>query len=229
MSNFFYMFILSLFYLVPLSLIILGVLLRKKHCGIVLFMIGSIWLSNYLIEPISNFLATLICKFLYVLGIDAVFRDTFILSFPLFIASIFGSYKLFDTIYTWKARKYIAIAKKFISQNQSSAFPSCEKIIIEAIKEKIIHSQSSDNPNDLIKTTEILVYNTALELICTNNYHLPTTGGLSPTGESLLYLCSNCLDIFLKMGYISSEKYSSECEFLKECKYHDFFNGPQPY
>lgn len=229
MSNFLFVFFLALFYLIPLALIVLGILFRNESYGFALFMIGSVFISMFLIVFVVDFIADLICRILYTLGIDATFRDTTILSLPMLIACIFCSYKLFVIILTWKARKYIPIAKRFISQMQSAVFPSCEKIILNTLTDKIIHSSSVNTPKDLKKITEILVYNTALDLICSKRFHLPTTGALSPEGESLLYLCSMCLDSFLKNGYISTDKYDSECKFLKECKFHDFFNGPQPY
>lgn len=229
MSDFLLLFFIVLLALVPPALIVLGILLRKEYYGVVLFMIGSCCISFLLIQPIVELLSSIICKILYVIGIDAEFRNTSILIVPLFIAAMYGSYKLFQLILFWKSRKYIAIAKQFISQMQSAAYPSCEEIIVNSIKDKILNSKSNSTPNDIQKSTEIMVYNTALELLSSKKYHTVCTGGLTSLGENLRYLCTNCLSLFLKKKYISSEQFDSENEFLQECRYHDFFNGPQPY
>lgn len=229
MSDFLLLFVIVLLALVPPALIVLGILLRKEYYGVVLFMIGSCCISFLLIQPIAELLSSIICKILYVIGINAEFRNTSILIVPLFIAALYGSYNLFQLILFWKSRKYIAIAKRFIFQMQSAAYPSCEEIIVNSIKGKMLNSKSNSTPMDIQKSTEIMVYNTALDLLSSNKYHTVCTGGLTSLGENLHYLCTKCLSYFLNKGYISSEKFDSENEFLQECRYHDFFNGPQPY
>ena len=229
MSDFLSVFILSLFCLIPPALIVLGILLRKENYGVVLFMIGSCCISFLLIHPIVDLLSSIICKVLFAIGIDAEFRNTSILEISLFIAALYGSYKLFQLILFWKVRKFIPIAKRFISQMQSAAYPSCEEIIVNSIKDKMLNFKTNSTTKDIQKSTEIMVYNTALELLSSKKYHTVCTGGLTSLGENLYYLCTNCLPFFLKKEYISSEKYDSESKFLQECRYHDFFNGPQPY
>lgn len=219
----------GLLLITPPVLILYGVYKKAESKGFLCFMIGASCYAVLITILLTPYVCRILSQLLCILGIDATFRKTEIVGIPLGILSIYGCYKLFGVIYHWECRKFIPDAKLFILQMQDSKYPPCEELIIGEITRYFLHNPSArKNPLDPIRYSKFLVYDAAARLLSSTQFHSPTTGSLLPMGESLYFLCSNCLEYFRKASCISERAYKRKLSTLCGLTYHDFSSNPQP-
>lgn len=185
----------SSFTILPVVLILVGIIRRRKANGIVFFMTGSVFASG------------LICAFIPNDNLFPIF-------FFLFLLIFFG---LFLFIRNFGISKLENRARYFIRTMQNDSFPSCEEELMTRIKEVLVHSPAYTKAKDVNRVADTLVYDTSLDIVSSPRYR-DLGGSLTSTGMQMLCICKNALESFLQRGYISLDKYKTACDYLRSCE-----------
>ena len=185
----------SSFTILPVVLILVGIIRRRKANGVVFFMTGSVFASG------------LICAFIPNDNLFPIFFFLFLLIF----------FRLFLFIRNFGISKLENRARYFIRTMQNDSFPSCEEELMTRIKEVLVQSPAYTKAKDVNRAADILVYDTSLDIVSSLR-HRDWSGILTSTGKQMLCICKNALESFLQRGYISIDEYNEACDYLRHCE-----------
>lgn len=186
---------LSSFTILPVVLIITGIIRRRKRNGIYFFMVGAAFVSG------------LICSLIPKTELFPIF----------FLLLLWIFFQLFLFIRNFGISKLENRARYFIRTMQNDSFSSCEEELITHIKEILVHSPAYTKAKDVSRVADILVYDTALDIVSSPRYR-DWFGSLTSTGKQMLCICKNALESFLQRGYISIDEYKTACDYLRHCE-----------
>ncbi len=185
----------SSFTILPVLLIIIGIVRRRKANGIVFFMTGSVFASG------------LVCAFIPNYNLLPIF----------FFLFLFIFFRLFLFIRNFGISKLENRARYFIRTMQNDSFPSCEEELMTRIKEVLVHSPAYTKAKDVNRAADILVYDTSLDIVSSLR-HRDWFGSSTGTGNQMLCICKNALESFLQRDYISIDEYKEACDYLRSCE-----------
>lgn len=207
----FILLLIFLFFVIPITFLLIGVSRRHKKGGFFFFMFGIFGLAL----PLTELILVLLRWFF---GAPADSDNGQILFFPILCALMYGGFRLYMAVQYYPHNILIRNVKRIVSQMSDAELPSC----VPAVTSNVLQNASQVHDYHVPEVTACYAALIAcMNLIATRKYHSAVTGALTDVGNQLVYVSQNCLEYLSRKKVIDEHRLSAFHEELDNLSFYD--------